>query len=471
MLNLSRVAEQNPWWHEPGAIEQDFHVRAFEASPVKWEPLEIGAFCFDTDAVYTLRGPRQVGKTTLLKLLIRRLWRTGWRPVRLCYFSCDLASDYRELADAVGAYLRWARERTAERLAVFLDEVSFVERWQRAVKYLWDRGELQRATLLLTGSHALDIRRGAELLPGRRGERHDVDHLLLPLDFRGFWNATRPNQPLDTPHLDDEALWDLSRGHIEPFLPLAAWAGVAEPALQDYLLAGGFPLSVRCLPEGAIPPHVYQTYLHWVRGDFLKLGKAETYLRALLARIIEVQSTPVSWQSLASGTAVGSHHTVQEYVEALEACFAVRTLYRYNPAKDRGFLGKNRKIYFTDPFLYHAFNGWIRGTVDIHAAARAALTDPGLAGKLVEAAVIEHAARLFPERVYYWRNRVEVDLAVKTPHGLVPVEVKFQGQVGRHDVKPLKQMGGGILVSRDAFLLLDGIPVLPVALFLALLSR
>jgi len=62
MLNLSRVAEQNPWWHEPGAIEQDFHVRAFEASPTKWEPQEIGAFCFDTDAVYTLRGPRQVGR-------------------------------------------------------------------------------------------------------------------------------------------------------------------------------------------------------------------------------------------------------------------------------------------------------------------------------------------------------------------------------------------------------------------------
>ena len=87
MLNLLRVAEQNPWWHEPGAIEQDFHVRAFEASPTKCEPQKIGAFCFDTDAVYTPRGPRQVGKTTLLKLLMRRPWRTGWRPERLCYFN------------------------------------------------------------------------------------------------------------------------------------------------------------------------------------------------------------------------------------------------------------------------------------------------------------------------------------------------------------------------------------------------
>jgi len=173
----------------------------------------------------------------------------------------------------------------------------------------------------------------------------------------------------------------------------------------------------------------------------------------------------------AFGPAVGSHRTVQEYVEALEACFAVRTLCRYNPAKDRGFLCKNRKIYFTDPFLYHALNEWIRGTVDIHATACAELTDPGLAERLIEAMVIEHAARLFNERVYYWQNRVEVDLAVKAPLGLVPIEVKFQDQIGRYDAKPLKQMGGGILVSRDAFLLLDGIPVLPAALFLAPLSR
>ena len=38
MLNLSRVAGQNPLWREPGAIEQDCHVRAFEASPTKCEP-------------------------------------------------------------------------------------------------------------------------------------------------------------------------------------------------------------------------------------------------------------------------------------------------------------------------------------------------------------------------------------------------------------------------------------------------
>ncbi len=69
-MDFARLAEQNPWWREPGAVERDFHVRAFASSPVRWEPREAGAFSFDADTIYTLRGPRQVGKTTLLKLLI-----------------------------------------------------------------------------------------------------------------------------------------------------------------------------------------------------------------------------------------------------------------------------------------------------------------------------------------------------------------------------------------------------------------
>ncbi len=128
-----------------------------------------------------------------------------------------MIDDYRELADTVRAYLGWARRRlgpaaenhvapfsSAERLALFLDEVSYVDRWQRAVKHLWDLGLLQGVTVIVTGSHTLDVRRGAELLPGRRGERADVDHLLLPLDFRSFWEATRGRGPAGLPCLDED---------------------------------------------------------------------------------------------------------------------------------------------------------------------------------------------------------------------------------------------------------------------------
>ncbi len=63
-----------------------------------------------------------------------------------------------------------------------------------------------------------------------------------------------------------------------------------------------------------------------------------------------------------------------------------------------------------------------------------------------------------------------MDLVIRTRQGLIPVEVRYQGLVGLHDVMPLRHLGGGILVSRNAFAVLDGIPVLPVSLFLALLS-
>ena len=76
MLTVSlpvELIDQNPWWRNPKAIEQDNHILELEKSRVKWDPRLRRMFTLDKDIVYTLRGPRQVGKTTLLKNMIRGL--------------------------------------------------------------------------------------------------------------------------------------------------------------------------------------------------------------------------------------------------------------------------------------------------------------------------------------------------------------------------------------------------------------
>lgn len=57
------------------------------------------------DAVYSLRGPRQVGKTTLLKLEIKRLLEAGVPAKNVFYYSFDLESSPRDVADIMGEYL------------------------------------------------------------------------------------------------------------------------------------------------------------------------------------------------------------------------------------------------------------------------------------------------------------------------------------------------------------------------------
>ncbi len=195
VITIEMLRENNPWWLDPGAIEEDPYIREAEASPLQWRPAILGEFSLGEPLVYTLRGPRQVGKTTLVKLLIRRLLHEGPAPHRILYLSLDLISDPEDLAAAVRLWGRLFPGEVSPRW-IFFDEISRVRDWQRAVKYLRDTGLAADDFLLLTGSSASDIRRGAERLPGRRGKGERLDKVLWPLSFTEFIQVARKEIPL-----------------------------------------------------------------------------------------------------------------------------------------------------------------------------------------------------------------------------------------------------------------------------------
>lgn len=77
-MQLERIAAQNPWWQDRGAIHEDRHLQELERSPIHRRPQVIGEFALEPELIYTLRGPRQVGKTTLLKCLIASCLAGEW---------------------------------------------------------------------------------------------------------------------------------------------------------------------------------------------------------------------------------------------------------------------------------------------------------------------------------------------------------------------------------------------------------
>jgi len=294
--------------------------------------------------------------------------------------------------------------------------------------------------------------------------------VLMPLPFREFCTAVAPECPLP-PSADPASLLALAEGGASQLAPYAGQMPALQMRLDQFLLCGGFPLSVQeLIGRGRIADDIFAVYLQWLRGDFLKLGKSEDYLQQVVTRLHETMTTPVGPTRLAQGTSIGSHHTVADYLETLTACFALRSLSKFDPNTRLPNLGKNRKWYFTDPFLHHALFAWANRRLDPFTAAQTTCAAPESVSKLVESVVAEHVARRFPGRTYYWKNRREVDLIVDLGDAEIPVEVKYQSRIVGEDTKPVRSFGRGIVVSRSDFRVEGKIAVVPAALFLAWLG-
>jgi predicted AAA+ superfamily ATPase len=60
----SQILHLNPWWRDPASVGRDPKIRALESRSFHWDPLVLDAIEIGLQRVHTLRGPRQVGKST-----------------------------------------------------------------------------------------------------------------------------------------------------------------------------------------------------------------------------------------------------------------------------------------------------------------------------------------------------------------------------------------------------------------------
>lgn len=295
------------FWEIPGWEENDKHLNALAKSPFTRKLPKVP----DSSGLYMIRGPRQVGKSSWLKLILSNYK----RPQKSFYISCENLSDYKELTVLIDSIKK-------ERELILLDEISFVSEWWRSIKSLIDNG--YRGRIILTGSHSRELRKGADLMPGRFAKGGEI--YLLPMTYSEFIAARK------------EAKWRILRH---------------EEMLASYFNTGGFPAAVSEGGElGNIPKESMKIYSKWLIGDILKLDKQEQYLRETLLQIATTSCAPISLQKLAQRTQMGSHHTAQDYVAILEDCFALRTCYAIDQNTQGFRFKKEKKFYFTDPLIY-----------------------------------------------------------------------------------------------------------------------
>jgi predicted AAA+ superfamily ATPase len=82
-----------------------------ERGKIKWIPLCIDEISLKPFSLNFVFGPRQVGKTTLLKLLIKKLLEQGIEKERIFYFRCDKLADYKELDEVLKTYFEFRKSK------------------------------------------------------------------------------------------------------------------------------------------------------------------------------------------------------------------------------------------------------------------------------------------------------------------------------------------------------------------------
>lgn len=386
---------QNPWWADPQKIDQDQHLMAISGKSYKFVPPIVSHLHLDPGDIHVIRGPRQVGKTTTLKMLIERLLKTAIPQKNIFYLSCESLEKFQELANMLTTYLE---KQKGEQTYLFLDEISFVTNWQRAVLSVANMGLTQRATLILTGSNARDLKESSERLPGRRGRGLDLQ--LFPLSI----------MELKTLDCFKEKTFD--------------------ELFKLYLQVGGFPRAIADFVSlGTVNDNTYEIYRNWIAGDATRYGLRQETLKQILYRIAETMATRITWPKLIENSPVKSHETALEYVEHLKDSFLCHIHYSFDPNLKGPAFQKARKIYFIDPLLYVLAVSWKEGTTNIFQWMKTKLKDESFCGRLFEAIVVNHAARLYPE-IFYWysaKEKKEVDLLIKREKDYELFETKWKG--------------------------------------------
>lgn len=484
MLSDQQISRFNPWWTRAGWEAEDPHLRRLDASAVRLATPQLERIELDMAAIHVLRGPRQAGKSTDLKLLVRRALSAGTPPRDIVYLSLDLleGQPLAALVESVNRALELAAGEGGRRL-LLLDEVTAATRWQTAVKALWDEGSIDRDLVVCTGSSAADLAEGtAERLPGRRGPGRDL--LVLPQDFASFARAIDDSIPPGPGLTVAELLAPDGREALER-------ARVQLPALQRalerYLLFGGLPAAVAEAAAGAAEPSEEVRRVLWdsLVKEAQARGAPMPAVQALLERLMRSLGSKLSWSKLAREMDVplgrprrraGDHsdpRTVRSYVELLAVNYFALVVYFWKQDSGSGDAAKDKKAYFGDPLL-----ATITAARVGLARDRAAEVENALALALYRRyEPLERSAEnmIAPEALHVWGTRRggEVDF-VCGPRGQVDaVEVADWARLDRRKATaPARALPGrpSLVASRDELEFGASANIVPAALLLWALS-
>jgi len=332
--------------------------------------------------VLTVTGPRQSGKTTLVRAAFKNYE----------YVSLELP-DERDFAteDPRGFLERFDGP-------VILDEVQRVPDLFSYIQVLVDEHQDWTGRFILTGSHNfLLLESISQSLAGRCAVLH-----LLPFSL----SELAGRKPITLETLGKSVPKNLKRP--------------PKSDLMETLFTGFYPrIHDKDLPPRDWLANYYQTYLERDVRSVLNVGDLETFgrfVRLCAGRCGQL----LNISSLASDCGV-SHTTIKRWLSVLEASFIIVLLRPHHRNFGKRLI-KSPKLYFLD-------TGLLCYLLQIHTPKE--LLHRAERGAVFESFVVSELYKNFlhrgeQPRLYFWRDVSghEIDIVIETGTRLIPVETK-----------------------------------------------
>lgn len=361
---------------------------------------------FDKPEIIVLLGARQVGKTCLMKLLMREL-----KPKEYLYF--DLEDTYNlEILSDVNKFLDYIRVKGLQNLKikVFIDEFQYLPQPAKFLKIIHDHHP--KIKLIISGSSSFEIRKKfSDALTGRK-----IVFTVHPLSFREsliFNNRNEFAEIKTELHLNNIIT------NFEKFKKYDIFTPKILPLFEEFMIFGGYPLPTLTSEIEVKVMRLKEIHNTYIQKDIKDLAKIENIVQ--FNRLVSYLSVQIggmlNLSTVCKEIGVTRRH-LEKFIFMLEKTFVLNLLNPFFTNRQKE-ITKMQKVYFNDTGLRNININDIR-PLDIRQDKGA------LAENVFFQEMLKRKTLL--EEIYYWRTKEhhEIDFVIMKDRTPLPVEVKYQ---------------------------------------------
>lgn len=348
--------------------------------------------------ILAIIGPRQSGKTTLL----REIFKSLKKAVYIDFEDRDIVELFNN--DIKSFYNLYAKDAKY----LFIDEFQYANEGGKKLKYIYD---IHKIKIIISGSSVLDLTHQAiKYLVGRIFIFH-----LFPFNFREYISYRNPSLYehiyCDIKKKIDEYLYSKKKS-----FPMLSPEIIKKTGkyYQEYAVFGGYPRVVLAEDRDEkimVLRNIYNTYFLREIRDVLQLSTEEELQKLIKALSLQIGSMIV-YNELGQVTGL-DYSSLVKHLNILEKTFVIKKILPFCQNK-RTEIAKSPKIYFLD-------NGFRNITINNfqmldERVDRGNINENFVAGQLLK-----------QERsINYWRTKsdAEVDFVLLEEGNNIAIEVK-----------------------------------------------